>query len=125
MSKTKDKIQKHAKRVTQADLDALAQRSDELKEELQDKNWLGRLIDDAGLMLSLIKDYWRGDYRDISWLSITAIVIGLAYIFNPFDLVPDFIPLIGQLDDILVLTVCLKLVEKDLTRYQAWKETRA
>ena len=125
MSKTKDKIQKHAKRVTQADLDALAQRSDELKEELQDKNRLGRLIDDAGLMLSLIKDYWRGDYRDISWLSITAIVIGLAYIFNPFDLVPDFIPLIGQLDDILVLTVCLKLVEKDLTRYQAWKETRA
>ncbi|MCG2686233.1 DUF1232 domain-containing protein [Candidatus Parcubacteria bacterium] len=35
-------------------------------------------------------------------LAIAAILAGGAYIFWPLDAVPDFLPLIGQVDDALV-----------------------
>ena len=43
--------------------------------------------------------------RHAVWL----IGAGLAYLVSPVDLIPDFIPIIGQLDDALVLGVCIGL----------------
>jgi len=73
-------------------------------------------------MLSLINDYKTGTYTNIPWLIITAIVSTFLYLLNPIDLIPDFLPVIGQIDDLAVLTVCLKLIEKDLNEYKKWKE---
>jgi uncharacterized membrane protein YkvA (DUF1232 family) len=36
----------------------------------------------------------------------------VAYIFSPVQLIPTFIPVIGQLDDLLVLFLGMKLVRK-------------
>lgn len=38
------------------------------------------------------------------------VVLLLAYLAMPFDLVPDVIPVAGQLDDVLVVALALRLV---------------
>ncbi len=38
------------------------------------------------------------------------ITVLLAYVAMPFDLVPDFIPVAGQLDDVLVVALVLRFV---------------
>jgi uncharacterized membrane protein YkvA (DUF1232 family) len=38
------------------------------------------------------------------------LVLLAAYLASPIDLVPDFIPVAGQLDDVLVLALALRLV---------------
>ena len=80
-----------------------------------------RLLACCRLLFPLIKDYWRGRYRKVSSVSIIAFFITLFYIICPIDLLSDFVPGIGQIDDAVVFALFLYLVEKDLTKYYEWK----
>jgi len=117
----KNKLQEEAKKITEDDLKKVIERADEIKEKFEGKGPLGRFISDVKLMISLIKDYFNGSYRKIPFYSIAAIVAALLYVFNPFDLIPDAIPVIGLVDDALVIGACLMLVEQDLIEYKEWK----
>ena len=100
----------------------IVSKEDKVNEQLGNGKGLERYAKDLLLLMSLVKDYYRGNYRDIPYKTLSAGVIGLLYILNPIDIIPDFIPLIGYIDDALVITLCLKLIEKDLQKYQAWKQ---
>ena len=56
--------------------------------------------------------------------SILAIVGALIYVLKRKDLIPDDIPLIGQLDDVLILDACFKFITKDIIKYKKWQENR-
>ena len=97
-------------------------KEDKIKDQLENGRGLERYTKDLLLLMSLVKDYYQGNYRNIPYKTISAAVVGLLYIINPIDLIPDFIPFIGQVDDALVLKFCLKLMEKDLLKYKTWKD---
>ena len=83
---------------------------------------LARLFHDLRLLVPLIKDYWKGKYRDVSAKSIIIFVVALAYIVSPFDLIPDYIIGLGQIDDAVILGLSLYFLEKDLRKYKEWKD---
>ena len=80
-----------------------------------------RLIEDFKLLFSLLKDYWKDVYRDVSIWSILIFFLAIVYILCPVDILPDVIPVIGQIDDASVLLLCLYFLEKDLYKYKEWK----
>ena len=80
-----------------------------------------RLIDDFRLLLSLLRDYWSGKYRKIPYLSLAIILFAILYFVNPFDLVPDYLLGLGQIDDVIIIGLCLFLLERDLNKYREWK----
>lgn len=96
-------------------------KEDKIKQQLKNDRGLERYTNDLLLLMSLVKDYYQGNYRNIPYKTISAGVVGLLYLINPIDIIPDFIPFIGQIDDALVLKFCLKLMEKDLVKYKNWK----
>lgn len=73
-------------------------------------------------VLTRMTQAWRkGEYKDISYTSIFLSVAILLYFISPIDLVPDFIPVIGGLDDVLLLGYLLKILRKETTRFLEWE----
>ena len=83
---------------------------------------LARVIQDFKLLFPLIRDYWKGTYRDVSVKSIIIFIVALAYIISPFDFIPDYIIGLGQIDDVVILGLSLYWLEKDLLKYKEWKD---
>ena len=80
-----------------------------------------RLVEDLRLLILLIGDYVKGRYRNIAPTSGIIFILAVAYLLIPTDLINDFIPGLGQLDDAAFLMACLYFLEKDLYRYRDWK----
>src|SRR5690606_18499743 len=96
-------------------------KEDKLNDQLEKEQGLESYAKDLLFLLSLFKDYDQANYRNLPYKTSSAAVVGLLYVINPIDIIPDFIPFIGHIDDVLVLRFCLKLVEKDLAKYKSWK----
>ncbi len=75
----------------------------------------------ARLVLELIDDFLEGKYRDIPWHSVAVASGALVYSVSPADVVPDFLPLVGSLDDMAVISIAMRWIEKDLRAYCAFK----
>ena len=114
-------VKEGAQNVTQKDVEKVVSRSEELQRKFSARGPLARFVEDGKLLLAIVKDYWAGVYRQVPYGVIASSVFTLIYVLNPFDMVPDVLPLIGQLDDVAVLGACLLMVEHDLHTYKDWK----
>ncbi|HEX9465315.1 MAG TPA: YkvA family protein [Alphaproteobacteria bacterium] len=82
------------------------------------RSWAGRLKRDA-LTVWLI-----GRDPRVPW-PVKALALGVAaYAFSPIDLIPDFVPVLGYLDDLIVVPLGVWLVIR-LTPTQVLAELRA
>lgn len=115
---------KGAEKITRREVEEVVEKSELIESKFKSFRALGKYFEGARLMLALIRDYWRGDYRETPWFTIAAIVFMLLYVLNPFDLVPDMIPFIGLVDDVFAFSIAFKIAEKDLQRYKKWKLAR-
>ena len=63
----------------------------------------------ATLLPNLIT-LFKGLIRDprVSWRSKTLLFLGAAWIASPIDLIPEFIPVLGPLDDAVVAALILR-----------------
>jgi uncharacterized membrane protein YkvA (DUF1232 family) len=109
---------------TQHDIDIakVSQRAQDIEDKLPK---LKRWVEQARLILELVKDYWAGRYREVPYWVISAGALALLYVLNPADVIPDVIIGVGYLDDATVVAFCLKLIERELERYKQWKATNS
>jgi uncharacterized membrane protein YkvA (DUF1232 family) len=115
-------IKQGSPKITEKDIVKVVDKSDQIEKKISSRGPLQRFIEDGRLLIAAIKDYWTGKYRKMPWGSVAAIVFTLIYVLNPLDLVPDVLPIIGEVDDAAVFAACLFLVERDLLAYKQWKD---
>ena len=80
-----------------------------------------RVANQTQLALELIDDFRAGTYRQISWFSVALLVGAVLYAVSPADVIPDALPLAGQLDDLALLGIVTRIVNRDLRAYCAFK----
>ncbi len=72
-------------------------------------------------MLRLIRAFCSGKYKRVSWESLISVIVAIAYFASPLDLIPDFLPGIGYLDDAMIVRFVYRLVKAELNRFMEWE----
>lgn len=119
-----DFIKKGAADVNDEDIQKVVDRANDITQKVVNSSPLKRFINDVRLLISMIKDSFSGTYKHLPMWVIGSVVFALLYVLSPIDLIPDFIPVLGLMDDAVVLGLCLALAEKDIQKYQQWKELK-
>ena len=93
-----------------------------------DKNDVGTLAHEAWetlqTMFRLIKSSMAGDYTGVPGTTIAAAVAVLIYFLSPIDLIPDFIPVLGLLDDVALVAWFSTTLKGEMDKFQEWEMTR-
>ncbi|QIX60002.1 DUF1232 domain-containing protein [Hymenobacter lutimineralis] len=88
-------------------------------------NKFRQLFDVARTVVRLVRNYISGDYRQIETGTIVSALGVLLYTLSPVDLVPDFIPVVGFLDDLALLSWFVEKFQGEITRFREWEQTHA
>lgn len=108
-------------KINKDDVEMAMTSQEAIADKIVNSSMLKKYTELGKVMFGMLKDYRKGIYTNVPWFTIAAIAFSFLYILNPFDLIPDFIPGIGYIDDFAVFTFGLKFIESDLHKYLDWK----
>jgi len=75
------------------------------------------LLQSVKLAFRMLKD---NEYA-LSWKTKTLLIAGLMYFLLPSDLTPDYIPIIGYIDDAAVMTAIFKRLAREIQSYKRFR----
>lgn len=79
-----------------------------------------KIYQDVLLLIQLVKAWIKKEYREIPTGSIVAILAALIYFLSPIDVIFDYIPGFGYVDDVFVIGLVLKQLDRDLQNFRLW-----
>ena len=80
-----------------------------------------KLFERLKVIFRLVKAYAKGEYREVSPKSILLLTGGLLYFLMPVDLIPDFIPVTGLVDDLTLILWIYSSLEDEINRFEQWE----
>lgn len=80
-----------------------------------------KLITQFPTLVRMVKATMRRQYTPKK-KNLIVPALALVYIISPLDILPDWIPIIGSLDDIALLAIALPMLTEELSAYAAWEE---
>ena len=104
---------------TEEDLEKVRAESNTAEEKAK---FLGEQLDSFTVLWSLLHDYWSGEYKAVPWKLLAAIGFSATYLISPLDIVPDFIPFVGFVDDATVFALVVSAFQSEIDAYRAWKK---
>lgn len=100
------------------------EKADDIEKKFAKGKALKALMEQGHLMIQMVRDYVTREYREVPYWAISAVALSLLYVLNPLDVIPDVILGVGYLDDATVVAFALRLIEKELEKYKAWKDAK-
>ncbi|RFP66590.1 DUF1232 domain-containing protein [Hymenobacter lapidiphilus] len=88
-------------------------------------NKFKQLFSVAFTLVRLVRRYVSGDYRQVETSTIVSGLGVLLYVLSPIDLVPDFIPVVGFLDDLALISWFVSKFQGELKSFREWENTHA
>ena len=82
------------------------------------RKWVSVLKQDTYALYLASRD------RRMPWTAKIVLIVVVAYALSPIDLIPDFVPVLGYLDDMVLLPLGIALAIK-LIPNEVWEECKA
>ena len=84
------------------------------------KEGLAAVRDHLSLLADMASDITKGRYTDYSKGNFLLAVAALIYVVSPLDLVPDFLIVLGLLDDVAIVGWAMSRLKTEVDKYQAF-----
>ena len=116
-------INSYQSKVNAADAapEKVAQEKDKTLDKIKNASALSGLFDNIRTAYDMVSDSVTGKYKGVAKSTLALLAGGLAYLALPLDLVPDFIPVAGWVDDAAVLAWIFKRCADEFQKYKAFK----
>ena len=88
----------------------------------KENSFLRQYWQDIKTSFALLKDWYMGNYTKIPFRMVASIAAAMLYLVSPLDVVPDWVPFGGLLDDALVLAAIFTFSRSDLDEYSKWAQ---
>ena len=108
-----------------ADPEKVAQSKDDTLKKVENVSVLAGLLGNIRTAYDMVSDSVTGKYKGVSKSSLALLAGGLAYLALPVDLVPDFIPVAGWMDDAGVLGWIFARCADEFKKYKDFKNPNA
>lgn len=95
--------------------------ADVLTKAYRHRGKLQSIWEDLMSVCRMLKAWSKGEYRSIPWKTIVLSLATVIYFLNPLDVIPDFIPGVGYLDDAVVLGFVVNSIRKELEKFLQWE----
>ena len=95
-----------------------------LKELSNNKKTSEKLNNYLRLFIRMINAYTSKEYTYVPWKTICLLVAGLIYFIYPIDLIPDFIPVAGIIDDVALIAWIYDSIKEDIDNFLEWEKSK-
>jgi len=75
-------------------------------------------------LLRLIRAIYKKEYTDFPWSSLLKATATIIYLVSPLDLVPDFLPFLGMMDDFALISWTIGSLNDDIVAFENWEEAK-
>ncbi len=90
----------------------------------KNKGPLAETWDSLTALFRLLRAYLHREYTAIPWGSIVLAVVAIIYFVSPIDLLPDWLPLAGFIDDAAVIAFVIAQIKSDLDTFLRWEANK-
>lgn len=118
---TKNYMDEEVIKIKDEDVEVVLDNEEAINKKFSGENTLSKYAELGKIMLLMLRDIKNRVYPEIPWFTIATITFALLYLLNPLDIIPDFIPGIGYIDDVSVLSISMGWIQTDLHKYLDWK----
>ena len=117
-----EEINKRAERMNDKDIGETIGKEKKAERLAKENGFLRQYWQDIKTSFALLKDWYMGNYTKIPFRMVASIAGAMLYLVSPLDVVPDWVPFGGLLDDALVLAAIFALSRSDLDEYTKWAQ---
>lgn len=125
-SKIAEKFEEYKEKAVEflKDAEELDKFLERVTEKFQKIGPVGKKLAYIPEMIMLVRSYAIKEYTEISLAEIIAIIAALIYFVSPLDVLPDIVPGLGILDDVIVVGIIIDWCDEDIDKYMEWRKNR-